>query len=212
MVQWQQSIFDTFKYQDVDLHFVFVQSENDDSLDDLLFEDNLSIVSVEENPFVQRIWNLDRYQHMVYLRNLLLEKVRQIKPDLFLSIDSDILLNKDFYQSVLDGPKNWDAVGGKVYLSKSRKEFPSYANISSSGNLVRPDTEGFFKVDVLMALKLMKPFAYNIDYCLDKRGEDIGWSLSCKKNGLNLYWNGNVTSKHVFLPDKIGVFDARVGY
>ena len=211
MPYWYDAILKSFSQLDVGLHFVFVQSEDDDSLDDLIFEDNLSIVTVDEDRFVERNWNLNRYQHMVNLRNMLLDKVRSIGPDLFLSIDSDIILNPNFYSSTIKHSE-WDAVGGKVYLAKSRKEFPSYAKIASNGNLIRPDAEGFFKVDVLMALKLMKPSAYNVDYCLDKRGEDIGWSLSCRNQGLKLFWNGSVSSKHVILPEQIGVFDERVGY
>lgn len=195
----------------VDPHYVFVQTEGDDSLNDLVFTDNVTIVSVDEPLFQERNWGNERYVHMVNLRNTLLEKVREISPDLFLSLDSDILLNPDFLKDSLsrDG---WDAVGGKVYLSKSRKEYPSYAKLSKDGNLIRPDADGFFKTDVLMAVKLMKPQAYFTDYKFDKRGEDIGWSINCRDNGLSLFWNGTVPSKHVFLPEKIGDFDERVGY
>lgn len=196
----------------VDPHYVFVQTLGDDSLDDIMFTDNVTIISVDEPLFQDRTWNEERYLHMVNLRNTLLSKVRDISPDLFLSLDSDVLLNPNFLRSSLsfDG---WDAVGGKVYLAKNRKEYPSYARLSkTSGTLVRPDAEGFFKTDVLMAVKLMKPDAYNTDYKYDRRGEDIGWSLNCKDKGLSLFWNGTVSSKHVFLPERIGDFDERVGY
>lgn len=211
MAEWYSHANESARQAKLDPHYVFVQTDGDDSLDDLVFRDNVTIVSVDEPLFQERNWGADRYTHMVNLRNTLLSKVRDISPDLFLSLDSDVLVNPMFLKSSLERD-SWDAVGGKVYLSKARKEFLSYAKLSREGALIRPDSDGFFKTDVLMAVKLMRRSAYNTDYKFDKRGEDIGWSLNCKDKGLSLYWNGMFPSKHVFLPEKIGDYDDRVGY
>lgn len=160
----------------------------------------------------EREWNPPRYQRMVDLRNELLFEVRDLAPDLFLSLDSDILLHPQALIEmirVLDDEHAYEntkvAVGGKVYLSQYGVECPSWANIGRDGSIRRSNSSGTFPVDVIMAVKLMTPAAYGVDYRFDKQGEDTGWSKAARESGVRLVWTGKVTSKHVFSRYRCGV-------
>lgn len=90
---------------------------------------------------------------------------------------------------------------------------PSYAMMKRhSTGLLRSDSTNVMPVDVIMAIKLMTPEAYNINYEMQRHGEDIGWSLACKTAGLKLGWDGRQANKHVMDVDALGEVDDRVGF
>jgi hypothetical protein len=72
--------------------------------------------------------------------------------------------------------------------------------------------DGCFPVGVIMAIKLMTPPAYNVDYEWNHQGEDIGWSLAALARGLKLGWDSRTTTKHVFYPHLLDEVDPRCGY
>ena len=150
-----------------------------------------------------RVWSRPRLAHMVGLRNQLLGAVREIAPRYFLSLDSDVLLHESSLVHMLEtvSTSSFSAVGGKTYMTPAGEHAPSYALIDDSGCLVRQPTTAIRRVDVLMAIKLMTPAAYSVDYEFDPRGEDVGWSIACARNGLLLGWDGRATSEHVMAPD-----------
>lgn len=158
-----------------------------------------------------REWHADRYRWMVEIRNELLGVVRLVEPRLFLSLDSDILLHPDAIKNMMETIETCDAVGGKAYMTDGRSH-PSWASISRSGGLSRRDADGVFPVQVIMAVKLMSPAAYKIDYKFNDRGEDVGWSLACADAGVKLKWDGRVTNKHVMRPEQLNEVDRRVGF
>lgn len=159
-----------------------------------------------------RRWNHDRYRWMVNLRNELLGVVRLVGPNLFLSLDSDMLLHPDAIKNMMETSEACDAVGGKAYMTDAGTDCPSWANLKSNGGLHRPDSNGIHRCDVIMAIKLMKPQAYAVDYEFSKQGEDIGWSIACAERGLRFLWDGRVANKHVMTPDRLDKFDKRVGF
>lgn len=200
--------------------FVFVgDPEHDQATWDVIdkFADYRTVhpVIVHEDemaPIVEHHWTFARIERMAELRNLMLQAVRSVGPAWFLSLDSDVLLHRDALTSML-AVTGFDAVGSKTFLHTRGTRIPNYAQIDPSGRLVRSDTQAFGKrVDVLMAIKLMTPAAYNVDYGVDTRGEDISWSLNCKKAGLRLGFTGDVCSKHVMHPEQLDRVDARCGY
>lgn len=146
-----------------------------------------------------RRWSSARLSHMVHLRNRLLAEVRKREPGLFLSLDSDVLLHEQGLVTMLQtiSTTDFSAVGSKTYMTNTADRAPNYALIDETGRLVRPNSEAVRRVDVLMAVKLMTATAYAVDYEFDARGEDIGWSLACARHGLQLGWDGRVTSQHV---------------
>jgi hypothetical protein len=106
----------------------------------------------------------------------------------------------------------WDAIGSRCYMTTTGRNWPSWGRLSPRGHLQRYDAEGYFPVDVIMAIKLMRPAAYQIDYQSHAQGEDIGWCLACHRAGLRLAWDGRVASKHVLQPHLLHRLDPRVGY
>jgi len=159
-----------------------------------------------------RDWKMSRYEQMAELRNALLDGVQSIGPDLFWSLDSDILVADQTLASAIDALDAFDAVGSRCYLSNKGTWCPNYANLSSTGSLLREDSDALKKVGVLMAAKLMTPQAYQIRYVGHRQGEDIGWSLNARKAGLVLGWDGRTISKHVFTPSRINEIDPRCGF
>lgn len=159
-----------------------------------------------------RVWNESRYHHMVFLRNHLLAVVRHMEPEYFLSLDSDILVHQQVLVHLLETIKSFDAVGGKLYMTQMGTIAPSYANLVNAAGLSRPDFDGVMAVDVIMAMKLMTPAAYAVDYRYHFQGEDIGWSLAVRKLGMKLGWDGRICSKHVMAPGDLLPVDPRCGY
>lgn len=159
-----------------------------------------------------RRWNSKRYLEMASLRNELLRAARDTEAEMFLSLDSDILLHPAQIAMMLESLGQFDAVGGRCYMTKQGVKFPSYAQLGRSGGLLRPDRAGVFEVDVIMAIKLMSKAAMYVHYRVDAQGEDIGWSKACAEYGLKLGWDGRVAAKHVMAPHMLDAFDARVGF
>lgn len=178
------------------------------------------IDDIEKPSHLKRSWGPARLHTMVRVRNLLLEKVRELEPDLFLSLDSDIMLQK----SALRSMARLLASGGKpncrpsatshcVFLDQLSTHFPNFAMLTSNGQMKRDYVGGdLCNVHVIMAAKLMTPDAYHVDYEYDARGEDIGWSLAVRRAGMHLGWTGKVISKHCMEPEDLYRVDRRVGY
>lgn len=161
----------------------------------------------------RRDWSPKRFEVMVELRNLLLERVRRYEPGFFLSVDSDILLHPQALTSMLEETHRFDAIGGKCYMGGGRS-LPNCGNVDVNGALKnRTDGDGAcFKTSVIMALKLMQPAAYKVDYEHHHKGEDIGWSLACRAQGVTLGWDAKVCSKHVMKKEQLDKVDKRCGY
>lgn len=159
-----------------------------------------------------RTWNPRRFEWMVELRNELLGIVRLAEPNLFLSLDSDMLLHPEAITNLMETVEGCDAVGGKAFLTPRGTNHPTWANLGASNHLFRQNSDGVFRVDVIMAIKLMKPSAYSVNYQYARQGEDIGWSTACKKAGLRLMWDGRVANKHVMSRLNLDLVDKRVGF
>lgn len=198
-----------------DVQYVFVaDTDKDPTVAEILRiqPDSIILHSSENVVAYKREWDKGRYQRMAALRNQLLGYVREAKPDLYWSLDSDILVADDALALAIDGLHKFDAVGSKCFLSSHQRAHPNYANLSSTGNLLRSDVEGLCPVQVLMAAKLMTQPAYNVDYVMHKQGEDIGWSKNAHKAGVTLGFDGRTCSKHVMAHDQLDAIDKRCGF
>lgn len=152
-----------------------------------------------------------RFEQMAVIRNALLEHVRSVNPDLFLSLDSDVLLHRGALVAMVELLEQWDASGSACFLSKAPPvrvdgqigkgswRMPNAGKLSRNHSLMRKWEHGGInrRVDVLMAIKLMSPAAYNVDYSGHFQGEDVGWALNAKAAGLQFGWTSKVISKHV---------------
>lgn len=162
-------------------------------------------------PYV-RTWTLERFKHMSALRNMLLAKVRVHAPAYFWSVDSDVLVSADALSSAIDASSTFDAVGSRCYMTQDGRDYPSRAVRSNDGTLVRDDDDRVSTADVIMAVKLMKPRAYAVNYAAHPLGEDVAWSLAAQRAGCALGWDGRTVSKHVMSEGALGRVDERCGY
>ena len=218
-----------------------VASEHADVSPGCLFvvgnDDRLTLAAIAESPFPTtvvkidepkkndtRIWGVGGdapYRRMSELRNDLLWKARALNPDVFLSLDSDLLLHPDALVMGLESMERFDAVGLGCYMTplnvKGRvhgsTDFPSTGRmIGNRFYRERMDDPGVYPADVIMAAKLMSPAAYHVDYP-DKGlqyGEDIAWSSACRGSGLKLGWDNRTISRHVLSPIELHYPDPRI--
>lgn len=151
-----------------------------------------------------------RLERMVELRNTMLQFVRLSDCDLFLSLDSDILLHEDTIANLIDTQqeRGWDAVGGYCYMSTTRSH-PSYANLMGHA-MRRPDIRGSVeRCDVLMGIILMTRRAIGIDYEYSSKGEDIGWAMAARRRRLIFGVDARLVNRHVMRPVEINQADPR---
>ena len=216
---WLEYLHAATDRAEVGLDLVAVVAEDDEKCIELLENAGAELVITEaEGRADLRSWNSTRYQHMVSLRNTLLKAVRSRAPFYFLSLDSDILLHPDsiaqMFEVLEDRPDTW-AVGSKCFLSNASRTHPNMAMWGtgrSTRRFTRHDSDRVLPVDVLMAIKLMTPKAYSVDYSTHRFGEDFGWSKNCMDEGAQFYWDGRVTNKHVMRKENLDTVDVRVGF
>lgn len=199
--------------------FIFVVGDDDD---DSVVRDwkNTKVIETSEAPRPDvREWDTDRYTHMVEVRDKLLEAVRAREPDLFLSLDSDILLHGDALHGMIETLREHEdawAVGGKTFMTMENQICPSYGMWTDGRRpqvgFKREASSEVMKVDVIMAVKLMSPKAYRVNYRFHHWGEDVGWSADVGARGGSLWWDGRYANKHVMAPRFLDVLDKRVGF
>lgn len=218
--QWKHYVDMSCSVAGIIPSFIFVLGEDDESSIEIVRDWPNTTIQLISEPVRSdvRDWLEPRLRHMVEIRNILLERVRDLTPDYFLSLDSDILLNEMTVINLLEkietyGPK---ALGSKTYLSETGHQFTNmgiWANKRKS-QLFRDDSTYIRRVDVLMAIKLMTPEAYNVDYVYSPLGEDIGWSgeVQALYSSDSLMWDGSITNKHVMHRDLLDVVDPRIGW
>ncbi len=209
----------------VDLEYVFVADPDDETvpvLEAAARTYNRAIrwcwstdVGHPATGHLDRDWHPARYQRMAELRNLLLAGVREMRPDLFLSLDSDVLLAPKVLDNLvkLASDGNWQVVGAKCHMGTDGYHRPSYALlIGSNGGFLRPESSQIIPVDVVMAIVMMTPEAWDVEYRPHPYGEDFGWALACRERALHVGWDGRVTSKHVMARHLLTRVDERCGY
>lgn len=206
------------KPENVDLSFAFVVGVDDHETIDLLSSwPDTSLIPVEEPELkFNRDWgDKSRYHHMVYVRNTLLSYIRMKRPDFFFSLDSDILVGRDTLSQLIDTSRNrdFDGVAGLTFLDRADKTCTNAANfVNNKSFYKRVVSNGVHPVDIIMAVKLMNPNAYSIDYSYNKFGEDVGWSKNAKEAGLTLGMDGRSPNKHIMKIDDLERIDKRVGW
>ena len=184
-----------------DFRFIFAGNPADETFNDVRCFPLTTIIDTGEPLRTdERDWyKPGRFDHMVDVRNALLAGVRELEPDLFLSLDSDIMCHPQHIKLMMAAlsERGWDAVGGKTHMTYGTGLHPSYLVERNETTFDRTAAEGCFPVDIIMAMKLMTPPTYNIDYESHIQGEDIGWSKAVRRAGYKLGWEGTVTSKHI---------------
>lgn len=205
--------------QSIDLSeigFLFETSPDDKASEEILrfwrkAHSNIPLFEINERSDIphfehqpnSRQWTYSKYHNMVSLRNSLLERVREIQPDYYLSLDSDILLRNPSTLELLmnhidDGA---DAVSPLMYMTPVGTDFPSVMTWREDGRAQRTRNYPigtYFKADIIMAAKMMSQKTYNtINYEFHPQGEDLGWSKQAKDNNLSLYSASYIYAAHI---------------
>ncbi len=152
-----------------------------------------------------RTWSISKYQNMVNLRNSLLSKVRELNPNYFFSLDSDILLtNQNTIQLLIAHVNSGaDAVSPLMFMTPIDTMYPSVMNWidEPGGQAFRKEKYSFgeyFQSDVIMAAKMMSKDVYsNVNYSLHSQGEDLGWCGNAAKLGYKLYSASYIYAPHI---------------
>lgn len=170
---------------------------------DLEVRDDLVHSAHEEGT---RRWTHDKYHNMISMRNSLLDKVKEIKPDAHFSLDSDVLLtNPNTIELLLSHiSAGADAVNTLMFMTPFDTRFPSVmtwlpeSNYQKAQRLEKYPLGTYFKSDVIMAAKMMSPDVYmNSRYEFHTQGEDLGWSKSCAELDYDLYCASYIYTPHI---------------
>jgi len=152
-----------------------------------------------------RMWSMSKYSNMVFLRNKLLQKVREINPEYFFSLDSDVLLTNSntinyLVSHIQDGA---DAVSPLMFMTPNDTMYPSIMNWLNEpgGQAYRKEKYPlgqYFQSDIIMAAKMMSRKTYQtVDYELHSQGEDLGWCANAAKAGLKLFSASYIYAPHI---------------
>lgn len=184
----------------------------DDTLEIIKNESRFEIRVIETDGVPHqkgRLWNMSRYEVMARLRNDLLEVVRDLKPDFYLSCDTDMLLPPRAIQTLVETIEPYDGIAPLTFMTQQGTDFPNCLD----ENLQRPAyvPHGITEIYAVFGTVLMKPSLYAVDYAAHSWGEDLGWAANAKAAGLRMAMNADVRVKHVMYPQALDVFDARVG-
>lgn len=207
--RWREHALVALERAIIEPCFLFVVGSDDEDTIKMVtsWPDTEVILIDEPTGPAQRNWdNKDRLTHMAEIRNIMLKRVREIDPDLFLSLDSDMLLDPRAISCMVQvlysmSPQCW-AVGGKASMNKGDNHCPSFGYfLPGQAGIRRFDYDEMLKVDVIMAIKLMTRQAYSVDYSYHESGEDYAWSRSVFSAGGSLWWDGRVTNKHIMVKD-----------
>lgn len=205
-------------YNIEDIGFIFEASPEDEATLSILetfkrFQKNIPLFEInvrEDLPHFEHIkngrqWTLSKYANMVKLRNSLLNRVRELQPDYYFSLDSDILIqNPNTIELLIAHIKSGaDGVSPLMFMTPTGCLYPSVMNW-------RPDVSTkamrklsyplgtYFQSDIIMAAKMMSKNLYSeVDYEVHEQGEDIGWSLNAKRKGFKLFSASYIYAPHI---------------
>jgi hypothetical protein len=142
---------------------------------------------------------------MVSLRNGLLKRVRELNPDYYFSLDSDILLENPNTIELLIAHINSgaDAVSPLMFMTPVGDMYPSVMSWRNDvpGKAFRKPKYPigkYFQSDIIMAAKMMSKKVYqNIDYVIHEQGEDVGWSYQCRLHDFKLFSASYIYAPHI---------------
>jgi hypothetical protein len=161
-----------------------------------------------------RMWTISKYENMVSMRNSLLKTVREISPNYYYSLDSDVLItNPSTINSLISHIQSGaDAVNTLMFMTPIGTMYPSVMNwMEENPEKGYRKTEypygGYFKSDIIMAAKMMSRSTYqDLDYKVHPQGEDLGWSLEAKHKNKNLYCASYIYTPHIMNRGMLAAF------
>lgn len=152
-----------------------------------------------------RHWPHDRYHVMAKFRNKLLARARGRRPDLFFSLDTDVILeDPSTIKRLIEVTEDNNAVSPLMYMTPDSTDFPnvmSWFDGCGERGFRRP--EGYpigeiFQSDIIMAAVMMSPAVYTqTRYEYHHQGEDVGWSKNATEAGFKLFCAGDIYAPHI---------------
>lgn len=196
--------------------FVFVGDPGRDPetwgvIEDFAFGRYTTLAVPEERTHGGRDWTTPgRLERMVELRNVLLGEVRRQGPELFLSLDSDVLVHPLALRHLVLACREHPIAGGLTYMTPRDVRASSLGRFGPQGNFVRIQTRAeSCPVDIVMACVMMTPAAYAVDYEHHPWGEDVGHAKALRRAGLHPVGCATYVSHHVMDPTMLERPDAR---
>jgi hypothetical protein len=201
--EWYQSIIDQDYQGDITLIFGLSsgEDETEEIIDEMAFKFDTVCLNCDDLPkFKDRASG--RFEVLAKIRNRILCEVRDLKPDFFLSWDTDIILPPDSLRKLIEADK--DMIGPWVGLSP-KGDIPNCGHWDERGQIFRrklPITteypqQGLTQVDTVFACSLMKPVVYNSCYYgYHRGGEDYFFGLEMMRRGLESWLCGDIVGIH----------------
>ena len=192
--------FDAVEAQDVPVRFLFGLTPGDDGTEEIIFRraPDAEIMLIDDLPsFGPGDEDApDRYATLAEIRNRLLDRVCEILPTFYLSLDSDILLRPLAVDELLRTALTKGAalvgwagdMGGSVFPGHwSWMDFDEDGWPEREVLLGEPQLPAEpFRVGVIMGAKLMAPRAYlQVRYSDHLLGEDVAFSLAARRLGID---------------------------
>ena len=212
--------------QHVSVSFVFAYTPGNDDTLEIIREKTHKVdalwhyITVTDGTHsTERNWgSKDRLVTLAYLRNRLLTEVRDIEPDYYLSLDSDILVPPWEQSSLLfEGLLQFDAVAPLVHLGGGDISNAFYQ--TARNHRRRVTRQQFYDtpqpVDIICASKLMAPRLFNderVHYGYHGAGEDIYWSAQATSYGYGLGLDTRIRTTHIMKPEQLDKEDIRLGW
>ncbi len=203
----------------VDIELVFVTTPGEDETADIIAGVDWAPVHtyemLEGTHSTERNWgHKERLNTMVALREALRREVAVIEPDLFFSLDSDIIPHYEGLHPLTDAiNEGFDAVAALAYLSANGTHITNAFYMDRHVPRRIKVYNALQPADVLCAAVLMTPEVFtSVPYEYDRLGEDIGWSRNAREAGFKLGIDTSVQFKHVMSEDRLHMTDDRIGW
>lgn len=176
---------------------------------------DLAVVSIREGLHAnKRNWgNPERIETLAACRAALDELVRRESPDVFLSVDSDIVLPPNA-MDLIAGLDSFDVIAPLVYLGPSTITNAFTDDRRHPIKRLPPHT-GVRSVDIVCAAKAVSRRVLmdkKVKYGVSSHGEEKPWCRAAQDAGYSLGWDPNVKCKHIMSPDQLDREDARIGW
>lgn len=207
--------FDAVEAQEFgDLRFAFVWTPGRDETGDIIARrapDAEVIVADDHRGFgPEERMNQDRYGVLAEMRNRLLWLVRELRPEYFLSWDSDVLFRPGDVRGLWRGHGAvgalFDMTGADSLMRfPSAMRFEDFATGRGGRHYTAEEALSWRvprRVDVIMAVKLMSRRCYGaVDYAWHPQGEDLAWNLRCAELGIERWLHPGVRGRHLHTPE-----------
>ena len=205
---WLESVHSQFASAGLEPHIVCLYSESSDETLELLTGAGVEVIYDDEpgrstSEIEGHNWgHFETYDYMSRIRNRLTDHVRNSGADLFLSLDTDIILPPGGLSELVEYSSthpgvvspavnmSWQAVAWNV-MNWTQPDF----HLSAAYRAPGVPSEGH--VEILMAAMLLDRVAMTVcEWRPHVQGEDVGFGQSAREHGVDLWWVPSISCDH----------------